>query len=92
MFKTISEVKAANNALGHHFFAADTMRFFTSKIESTLYKNQHFLTSEKKCFRDYTRVYAVRKVNPDGSITTVKQQILTKQEAKTIALKQDFPS
>ena len=71
MFKTISEVKQANTNLGHHFFDRDTMRFFDSKIESTLYKNQCFITSEKKCFNDYNRVYAVRRARSNGSIETV---------------------
>lgn len=84
MFNSLSELKEANKEAGFHFFSPDTMRFFASRIESTLYKNQCFITSEKKCFEDYTRVYSVRKANSDASITTVDSQIESIEEARKI--------
>ena len=85
MFETIDEVKEANKELGHHFFSPDTMKFFASRVESSLYKNQTFITSEKKCFDDYTRVYCVRKALSNGSIETVERQISSIEEARKIA-------
>lgn len=85
MFKTISEVKETNKANGYFFFSKDTMRFFASKIESSLYKNQCFVTSEKKCFDDYTRVYNVRKVKPNASIITIEKNIEDLETARRIA-------
>lgn len=71
MFTDMSEVIEANEAIGHHFFEPDTMAFFESKVETKLFKNQCFITSEKACFEDYTRVYTVRQVNERGAISTV---------------------
>lgn len=83
MFNTITEVKEANKAINNYFFSADTMRFFDSKVESKLYvKEQCFITSEKKCFDDYTRVYSVRKAENNGSIKTLVQGLTSKEIAK----------
>lgn len=48
MFGDIESVKRANKENGYHFFDYETMKFFASRIESKLYKNQCFITSEKK--------------------------------------------
>lgn len=66
---TISDVRAANKAIGHHWFSRDTMRFFKTRIESTLYKNGTFITSEQPPHGP--RVYSVRRAMADGSIDTV---------------------
>lgn len=84
MFNSITEVKEANKANGFYFFSKDTMRFFSSRVESTLYKNQCFITSEKKCFDDYTRVYSIRKARGDASIETIEQGIESIEEARKI--------
>jgi hypothetical protein len=81
MFNDLSEVRQANKEIGHHWFEPATMKFFASRIESSLYKNQCFITSEKRCFDDYTRVYSVRRVKPDGSIETLERQLESKSEA-----------
>ena len=52
-----------------HFFSKDTMKFFKSRVNSNLfydYKNEliYFITSEKKCFNDDTRLYTLRVYNP----------------------------
>ena len=82
MFKTISEVRQANKDRGHHFFSRETIKFFESKVESTLYKNQCFITSEKKCFSDNERVYAIRRARPHGSIETVEKDLKSLVEAR----------
>lgn len=69
MFNTMKEVKAANKALGHHFFDTGTMQFFESVIESPLISGQYFVTSEKIPYEE--RVYSVRRVLDNGAIETV---------------------
>ena len=58
-----------------HFFKPDTLKFFRSRIPDTGYLRSDnsilFITSEKKCFNDFTRVYNVRLMfrYPDNSIS-----------------------
>jgi hypothetical protein len=82
MFNTIAELKQANKDAGMYFFSKDTMNFFASRIESSLYKNQCFITSEKKCFNDYTRVYSVRRARPDASIETLEKDFACIESAR----------
>ena len=84
MFNTIAEVKRANREAGFYFFSPDTMRFFASRIESGLYKNQCFITSEKRCFSDDTRVFKVRRARPDGSIENMSEWCDDFEEAREI--------
>jgi hypothetical protein len=88
MFSNMNEVKQANKYLGHHFFSPDTMKFFASKIESELYDNQCFITSEKKCFNDYNREYNVRQAREDGSIESIKRGFSSVKEAERFILKE----
>lgn len=69
-FRTMADVKQRNAEIGHHFFDADTLRFFSSRIGGQLFGGRYFITSERY---DQTtpRRYTVRLVNPDGSIDTV---------------------
>lgn len=81
-FKNMAEVKAANKAIGNHWFDADTMRFFDSRIESELINGRYFVSSEQ--FQDeYPRFYNVRSVEDDGKINTVRdfEQFTDKQTA-----------
>ena len=80
-FTSIEHVMAANRNLGHYFFERDTMRFFQTRIGSTLYGGRYFVTSERdsdyatsvrhEAAWDGQRRYTVRRANGDGSITTV---------------------
>lgn len=74
---TLDYIKRKNHDAGHHFFERDTMRFFDSRILSTLYYGEggvYFVTSEK--FRghgtpDGPRLYTVRSFDPEtGSVDT----------------------
>ena len=70
--KTIAEARKLHREKGLHFFDADTMRFFNSKIHgATLYGGRYFVTSER--FDDTRpRRYSVREIDPKtGSISTV---------------------
>lgn len=86
MFKNMNEIKAANRAIGHHFFDADAMRFFLSRIEDggRVYGGRYFITSEQFEFRGelFERRYSLRRANDDGSIDTVFGQF---QEWETLS-------
>tara|TARA_R100000781_G_scaffold113636_2_gene82552 strand:+ start:983 stop:1348 length:366 start_codon:yes stop_codon:yes gene_type:complete len=44
---TIEEMKENNKANGMHWFSKDTMNFFDSKIETSIYYDRTFITSER---------------------------------------------
>ncbi len=75
---TINEIKQWNEWGGQYFFEPATIRFFRSRVLSQVMQGPggiYFVTSEKRCFDDYTRVFTVRKFNPtDGSIDTVRYE------------------
>lgn len=67
-----------NAESGKHFFDRDTMRFFKSRllgvyqrVDASGQLHILFITSEKKCFNDFTRVYSLREMNRDGSVTNI---------------------
>ena len=70
MFRTMSELKAANKKLGHHWFERGTMRFFNTRIESQLYGGRYFITSETMD-PGGPRSFSIREASADGSIDTV---------------------
>jgi len=43
---TIATIKANNLLAGQHFFERATMRFFQSRVFSTIYGGKYFVTSE----------------------------------------------
>lgn len=71
LFETMADVRQANSDAGNHFFERSAMRFFASKIESTLYAGRWFITSEKKGFSSQDRGYTVREARLDADIRTV---------------------
>ena len=69
---TMAEVKQKNRDSGYHFFDPDSMRFFGSRVESSLYKNNTFITSEYTGFDRKSRAYTVRLFNEQtGNIDDV---------------------
>jgi len=72
----IDDIKRKHRYTGGHFFDADTMRFFDSRILETVYQGPggvFFLTSERFHGSTYDgpRLYTVRKFNPEsGDIST----------------------
>ncbi len=82
VYRTISDVKAANREVGEHWFERSTMRFFNTRIVSKLISGRYFVTAERM---DDTRrfKYTVRSAEPDGSIDTVGefQQYDSKEDA-----------
>ena len=71
-FQTMAQVKAANKAIGNHWFERSTMRFFNSVIESGLLRGRFFITSERREL-SLPKRYTVREVLADGEIKTVGQ-------------------
>jgi hypothetical protein len=71
-FYTINDIKRANHRLGHHWFEADTLRFFRSRILPGVIAGGFFITSENDCLGTGRR-YTVRLCREDGSIETVGQ-------------------
>lgn len=70
---TIADVKQANRNAGYYFFSRDTMRFFGTRIESALYKNNTFITSDYTGFEKTSRAYSVRVFDPvSGKVSTAK--------------------
>ena len=70
MFKTLTEVKQENKAIGNYWFERSTMRFFNSVIESRLMADGFFITSERMEL-NFPKRYTVRRAQEDGSIMTV---------------------
>lgn len=68
-YATIADVRSANKNAGLHFFNADTMRFFRSRVESQLIGGRLFVTSEQA--PDAPRRYTVRLAGDDGDIHSV---------------------
>lgn len=83
MFRTISEVKAANKAIDNHWFSRSTMKFFNSHVESGIYGGRYFITSERREL-DMPKLYSIREALPDGDIKTVGefQGFATLEDAK----------
>lgn len=80
---TISELKIKHANNGGKFFDRDTMKFFSTKIETNIYKSGHFITSEKEGFESTKRMFSVRFIEHDYRISTVGRfgQFKTKQQA-----------
>jgi hypothetical protein len=69
-FNTITEIKQANRDAGQHFFDADTMRFFESRVLRGVIGGRFFVTSER--FDMGTpRLFTVRVVDAAGHVDTV---------------------
>lgn len=83
----MADVMRINKEKGQYFFTPDTMRFFKSKVESKLYKDKYFITSEQA--PDMPRKYSVRKFDKKtGDISTVGEfQAYGSKESAKEALK-----
>ena len=73
-YRTIADIKAANEAAGHYWFTPDAMRWFRTRVSGGVIGGRYFVTSEQ--FVPYDgppepRRYTVRRANDDGSIDTV---------------------
>jgi len=81
---TIADIKRNNKNAGYHFFDRDTMRFFNSRIETGLYKDNTFITSEQFDYNS-PREYTIRRALEGGlKIETIGEfgQFETLEDAK----------
>ena len=85
LFKSMADLRAKNKAAGFYFFSPATMKFFKSKIESSLIGGRYFITSEM--YGPGNKVYNVRMAEADGSIKTVGNDYSSKEAAKNVILK-----
>jgi hypothetical protein len=70
-FWRMYQLENHNRNNGYHFFSPDTMRFFSSRIQTLPpYKGRVFVTSEVGSFQPNRR-YTVRCIRPDGQIDTI---------------------
>ena len=73
-FRTISDVKAANRSLGHHWFDRDTVRFFRSKIHGKMIAGRFFVSSSQFVGSDgdqFPRAFKVQVASDTGAVDTV---------------------
>jgi hypothetical protein len=80
---TMEQVKQANKARGQHWFDADTLEYWGTKIHGELMAGEFFITSEDNFNRD-ARFFTIRKVSDTGRVSTVGtwQQYATLKEAE----------
>ena len=71
-YNTMTEFKNKNKSEGYHFFDDDTMEFFNSKIETSLFSDDTFITSEQGPHHN-SKKYTIRKALADGSVETVSE-------------------
>jgi NADPH-dependent ferric siderophore reductase len=62
---TIMEIKENNKQNSRYFFNKQTMKFFNSKIESKLYADNTFITSERENLQA-PRTYTIRIALDNG--------------------------
>ncbi len=83
-FKSIADFK---RVYAGYFFTRKTMRFFNSRIESSILKGRYFITSEQYSQSD-NRQFTLREIsidlNGDYSINTIGdfQRFRSKESAK----------
>lgn len=84
----MADIKQKLSAGGNHFFDKDTIRFFGSRVESSLYKNNTFITSEYTGFERTNRAYTVRYYNEQkNNVETISKfgEFSTRDAAKEFA-------
>jgi len=73
-----------------HFFSPDTMRFFASRLIQDVFPTAsglvYFVTSEKACFNDPSRVYSVRCYNIQNDSFNSEGKLDTRAQALSLAL------
>jgi hypothetical protein len=70
-YTSINEIRIEAKRAGSHFFDADTMRFFGSRVLPTVYGGRYFITSEQDHYGNGAKAYTVRIALDKGNIDTV---------------------
>lgn len=84
MYTNINQIYVANAKAGYHFFEAETLNFFGSKVYPKIYGGRFFITSEKRPRSNDPRRFTVREAKDDGSVVSAScfQQFATKRQAE----------
>lgn len=73
-----------------HFFSPDIMRFFASRLIQDVFptnkKSVYFVTSEKACFNDLTRVFNVRRYDIEKDSFDTIETLSSRAKALSLAL------
>mgnify|MGYP001258754630 FL=1 len=70
-FWRMYQLENHNRNTGHHWFSADSKRFFSSRVQTIPpYKGRVFVSSELGSHQPDRR-YTVRCIRPDGGIDTI---------------------
>ena len=83
---TIADIRAANRAADLHFFDAKTMKFFGTRIESSVYSGPggiFFVTSEM--YGHGPRTYKLRKFDPGTGHISSGEDFRDKETARIAA-------
>jgi hypothetical protein len=70
VYTHVDEIKAANRALGHHWFDRDTMSFFDSKVYGSVHYGRYFISSEVPWGVEKRR-YTIRVADERGAVDTI---------------------
>lgn len=70
-YLSVTQIKRHNNDIGHNFFTADTLLFFTSVVYDDLIGGEFFITSEQDRYLDLPKRFTIRQARADGTIRTV---------------------
>lgn len=84
---SVNDIKRAHRG---HFFSPDTMRFFASRLIQDVFPTNkgivYFVTSEKACFNDSTRVFSVRSYDLKRDSFNTEVTLSSRAIALTAAL------
>jgi hypothetical protein len=69
-WESMTNVKYENRCIGQHFFSPSTMRWFNSRIGSTIYGGRFFITSEQDSYGAWggKRRYTIRVIRDNADI------------------------
>lgn len=89
-YDTLEQIEQANRRLGHHWFDADTLRWFKSRLSPYIFGGRYFVSSERgdRYIWNGRRRYTVRRANDDGSVSTASEfgQFATMKGAQAAAI------
>jgi len=93
IYSTIAEIRAANKAIGQHWFSRGTMRFFNCRIESRKPIHGRFFITSERYNDSEPRLYIIREALADGKIDTIGEfQQYKSKEAALRGLKEYYES
>jgi hypothetical protein len=69
-WESMTNVKYENRCIGQHFFSPSAMRWFNSRIGSTIYGGRFFITSEQDSYGAWggKRRYTIRVIRDNADI------------------------